>query len=88
MTRKEHQLVILMMAKQLQAFQVLLDILREQGRMTPQQVEAIEDARRLDLGLANDALARIKGEYWNTAEKIGLAAPSNDEPDQTADHQG
>ncbi len=87
MTRKDHQLIILMMAKQLQAFQVLLDILREQGRMTPEQIEAIEDARRLDFGSALDALARVKDEYWKTAEKIGLAAPSNDEPDQTADHQ-
>lgn len=87
MSRKDHQLIILMLAKQQQAFQVLIDVLREQGRMTPDVVEEIAMARLRDLGLANDSLSQIKSEYWQTAEKIGLVVPSGEEPDQTEDRQ-
>ena len=88
MTRKEHQLIILMLAKQLQAFQALLDVLREQGPMTPDQLAAILDARRLDFGSALDATQVIKDEYWKTAEKLGMAAPSDEKPDQMEGHRG
>ena len=79
MTREEHQLIIQMLAKQVQTFHILLDLLQEQKTISLENFAQIERTRRTDLGLNYDALHAVTAEYRAGAAKLGIALPPEDE---------
>jgi len=78
MTPKEHQLVILMLAKQLNAYRTLLRTLAEKGLIDPARASELEDLRS-DIGVTNEGLHLTRLEYLATALSIGLEIPTDEE---------
>ena len=64
----EHQLIIDMLAIQMQKFQVLLDVLREEGRLTLANLSRIETQRALDIGQNLDLREKIAADYRAAAK--------------------
>ena len=77
MTRKEHNLVMTMLGKQLQAYQCLIKALEDEGILTPDRVAKLNELRQKDFGVALEAQHITKAEYLLTAAENKVDIPSS-----------
>lgn len=75
MTPEEHELIVEMLTIQMQKFQVLLDVLQNEGRLSLANLSQIESVRSRDFGSNIDLRNKIAADYRAAADRKGVDLP-------------